>query len=60
MAVQVVVDFKVIDIDEYDLQRYVLAARLTPDAANEVIENPPVVEPGEAIALGELIENARL
>ena len=56
MTMQIVVDLEVIDIDQNDLDRYLFPSRLTPDALDVVVEYPPVIEPGQTVALRQLVE----
>jgi hypothetical protein len=60
MAVQVVVDLEVIDIDENDLDRDLFAARLPPDPLDVIVEDPAVLKSRQAIALCELVQHALL
>ena len=60
MAVEVVVDFEVVDVDENNLERDVLTPRLPPDAPDVFVEDTAVVKPREAVALRELVQEPRL
>ena len=56
MTVQVVVCLEVIDIDENDLQRFVVALRLQPQPIGQVVEHPPVVQAAQAVAFGDVVQ----
>src|SRR5688500_16625847 len=60
VAVEVVVDLEEVYVDENECDAVVLAARLPPETLDVVVEDATVVEARHPVALGELVQHARL
>src|SRR5262245_54098879 len=60
MAVVIVVGLEVIDVDQDQRERRLVANRLRPDALDVVIESAPIVDTGQAVAARGLDQQALL